>query len=131
MALSKLARQRKVTRTLQKALLLFRGGKGWMTYALESEDHMGEETYCALGAISKVGLGHTDYVGDGDTVADEAARLLRDVVRIPRGRGDSVEDDIPNWNDTKKSFRPIREGFCRAIKKSMALERELKKRGKK
>ena len=113
---------REVTRILIKSLELMKGGH-WVSGSLHSANDNGE-TYCAMGAISKAAEGTPRNVGTGNKPADEAARILASVIRVPGGKrwcGD-VDEQIANWNDEREQedgFRTIKRGFCRAIRKSM------------
>lgn len=119
-------REKTVTQVLVEALNLMKGGH-WRYDDLEGVNDRGEATYCAMGAISKVAEGRVRNVGYKDQkVADRAARLLASVIKVPGGREQcgGVSDMIPTWNDRMKSFRPIKAGFCRAIKKSLDLDHQ-------
>lgn len=113
---------REETRILIKALKLMEGGH-WSSSALEDFNERGEETYCAMGAISKVAEGKTRDVGSDTRItpraADRAADILASVIKVPGGRSESTSSNIPEWNDHGDDFRKIKRGFCRAIKKSM------------
>jgi len=126
-------KQSEVTGVLVKALERFEGGKRWTRGTLYDK---ADDTVCALGAIGEV-------CGDAEegfsTVPEgrEAVKLLASVIRVQGNAAYDTssyydaEDKVPEWNDERKSFRTIKNGFCRAVKKSMELEKSLKGKRKK
>lgn len=98
----------KTSEVLVKALELLREGRGWNNYTL----HTAQDTYCALGAIQKVELGHCTASYDQRY---PAAQML---IRAIGGR------EITGWNDNHDwdGFPKIKAGFCAAIKLALAEE---------
>lgn len=123
-----------VTKVLVDALKLFGDGEGWSNGSLHERSN-GQDKYCAMGAISKAAEGKVRDVGRGEKVADQAAKLLASTIRAHSTYSYSsyirldVEERIPTWNDKEgRGFRTIKEGFCRAIKKSMETDTKPKHR---
>ena len=118
-----------VTEIIAGALEIFtRGSRGglrkkaaWNNYTLEDN-----ETYCALGALSKSAVGHSNYSHKGNLgkAADLVASCIPESIR--ENRGIEVGEDIPEWNDNlsaTRGFVSIKRAFCKALKLSMKQEK--------
>jgi hypothetical protein len=99
------------------------GGWRWNNHSLHamkySGPHKGEDTYCALGALSMAATGECHYPANSSSTAyKQAANLVAESAGLTNG------NRIPNWNDNlhHNSFGQVKQVFCKALK--VALERE-------
>lgn len=129
------AKTKTVTGIIAGALELFtRGPNGeklrkarWNNHSLSSGDNDGNETYCALGALSQAANGLVSYSSEGNL--GKAKDLVASC--IPARYNVADDGDIPGWNDSlseKRGFTAIKRVFCKALKKSIELERKGKRR---
>lgn len=101
----------------------------WNNYQLRDEDDDGNETYCALGALSKSAYGAVSgYYGrpkdNYRKAADLVASCIPGSTRYHR-QGIIDGGGIPNWNDTlskRRGFTSVKSVFCKALKKAIAEE---------
>lgn len=125
------SKQLSVSEILSGALALLqtgpRGGKlhkaRWTTGIAHNKD---ADTYCALGALSKVALRTaTDLPHRFTDTLGKAAKLV--VKHIPKSYKCYTISDIPGWNDQlsdTRGFTSIKRVFCNALKESLVNERK-------
>lgn len=117
-----------VTELLVKALKLFGpNGEHWTRGALHRVTASGEDKFCAYGALSSAESGrasvtyYPSHAGSGATTSKAAELLLSKAIG---GRSIAVWNDTRRNTNSKTAFTQIKEGFCDAIKLSVAKDEE-------
>ena len=100
-----------VSEVLQRAFQVFgRYGKHWNNYTIRDG---AKDTVCSLGAIGVAASG-----GNATSINGRLARRAITLVKKHAGTIDNI-DNIPSWNDSQKSFTPIKNAFCGALKEAL------------
>src|SRR3990167_513956 len=129
----------KLTRKLPSTIiakaikLMGPNGEHWNNHNLHHRRLYGQDTYCALGALSMAAYDNVCYPHDvidehltfTETPTDgyiEAATIVAKVANSSFSTG----DDVPTWNDDQEEgpegYKKIKSVFCKALK--IALKKE-------